>query len=450
MIIPFSIASYKRADLPPVVLRNQFVEKTTDTPEKLVLLPRPGLTESKTLGTGPIRGLFQESGALSEAQFTVSGSQLFNGDSAIGGVAGSGLTQMAATLNTLLIATGSSFQASDGVTVTSVDFPNGYGVSSVANLGGYTLAAATDTRRIYFTLDPSTWDALDYISTTATTANIVGFAQLSDQLWVFTADRTYVFVLTGNSDTPIQAVPGRVFPRGCRSRDSIVLADNTVFWVGDDGIFYRADNAPLRVSDHGIEEMIAESDPADLACWTYPWIGHTMIVLHMTGGTRVYDAATQQWHEVGSYGRTRWRARIGLAQGQQVFAGDDETGQIWTLDASATSDDGAPLERTFTIILTERGFLDRLTLDCTTGVTGGAAQPAGTIELRTSRDSGASWSNWKQASLGQEGQYRAWPAWRSLGMVDEEGMVIQIRLTDSRPWRMSDPRVNDPAAGRSR
>jgi len=450
MIIPFSIASYRRADLPQIVLRNQFAEKTSDTPSRLVLLPRGGLAPYQSLGTGPIFGMFQESGALDGALFTVSGQQLYNGTSAIGALTTSGRVQMAANLNVLLIATGGTFYSSDGASVSAISFPDGASVSATAFLGGYALAARAGSRRIYFTLDPSTWDGLDYISTESSNANIVGFALMSDQLWVFTEDRTYVFVLTGNADTPLQAVPGRVFPRGAMSRDTIATLDNTVFWVGDDGIVYRADNAPLRVSDHGIEESIAASDASELSAWAYPWFGHTMYALNTSDGTFAYDAATQQWHELSSYGRAKWRAHLGLQYERQIIAGDDETGQLWVIDPEATSDNGTPLERTFSILLQERGFLDRLALDCTTGVTGGADQPPGTIELRTSRDGGMSWNSWRDTSLGEEGQYRSRPSWRSIGLVDEQGMLIQVRLTDARPWRLSNVRANEPASGRSR
>jgi hypothetical protein len=454
MIIPYSIASYKRSDLPQIVLRNLFAEKTPQTPNQLVLLPRGGLASYMSVGDGPIRGFYYQAGALDDALFTVSGSSLYNSTSAIGLIGGTGRVQMAATINVLLVATGDALYSSDGSTVEEVAFPDGAGAVSVAFLGGYAVAARTDSRRIYFTLDPSTWDGLDYVSTEGSAANIVGFALVADQLWVFTEDKTYVFVLTGNPDTPIQALPGRVFEKGALARDTITTLDNTVFWVGSDGIVYRADNTPLRISDNGIEELIAASSLADLGSWTYPWFGHTFLVLHTTGGTRVYDAATQQWHEVASYGRSQWRAGTGFLYGRLVLAGDTDTGQVWQVDPTysvdATVGPPSPLERVFTILLDKPGYLDRLTIDCTVGDTEESNETPGIVELRTSRDGGMSWTEWRQVSLGYNGQYRQWPSWRGLGLVDEQGMVIQVRDTSPWPWRISNVRVNDSAGGRSR
>jgi hypothetical protein len=450
VIVPYSIATYRRADLPPIVLRNLFVEKTPDSPPQIALLPRGGLEAYQSIGSGPIRGVFQRSGALSGATFSVSGGNLYSGTTSLGGLGGSGLVRWAASLNTLLIATGGPLYSSDGSAVGNVAFPDGAGVTDVAFLGGYALAARAGSRRIYFTLDPATWDGLDFISTTSSTANIVGFAVVSDQLWVFTEDKTYIFVLTGNADAPLQAVPGRVFDKGCLNRNTITVMDNTVMWTGSDGIDYRADNSPQRISDHGVEEAIALTDSANLSAWTFPWFGHTIRALNTARGTLAYDAATQQWHELASKDRETWRAWTGQLVGRDVICGDDETGQLWKLSSDTLMDGDDLIEREFTILFNDRGFIDRLTFDCTTGVTGGADQPAGTIEARSSRDGGFVWREWQDASLGVEGQYRAHPAWRNFGMVDEHGMIVQVRLTDPRYLRISDVRVNEPAGGRSR
>jgi len=88
-----------------------------------VLLPRPGLSPYHDLGSGRVRGVFQQSGALTDALFTVSGTTLYNGTMAIGTIGGTGRVSMAATLNALLIATGTALYASDGVTVAPIAFP---------------------------------------------------------------------------------------------------------------------------------------------------------------------------------------------------------------------------------------------------------------------------------------------------------------------------------------
>jgi hypothetical protein len=448
--IPYGIQSYKRADIPRIRLENLFVEKTPAEPGGLVLLPRPALAAYDELGSGPIRGMFQQPGAIEDSLFTVSGNALYNGALSIGTIAGTGRVSMAATLNALLVATGDALYATDGATVTSIAFPDDAGVTAVGFIGGYAIASRADSRRIYYTLDPFTWDGLDYLSAEQSTGDIVGMAIISDQVWVFCEQVTEIFVTTGDPDAPLQRVEGRLLDKGTLARDSIAKLDNTVFWIGHDSIVYRGDSTPLRVSDHGIEERIAASDLADLNAWAFPWFGHTFYVLNTTDGTFSYDAATQQWHALSSLNRPKWRALLGVLFNRYVIAGDDETGQLWRLDNDLMTDDGTEIQRWFTVLIKQAGFIDNIALSCSVGDTGSPTTGAGLIEMRTSRDGGQTFTEFRGVSLGEEGHYRQRVAFRRLGVVDQDNMTIQFRVTDPRPSRISYVRVNEPLGGRSR
>lgn len=450
MLIPYGIQTYRRADLPRIRLANLYAEKTPTTPNQVALLPRPGLSPYQEVGSGPIRGLFHAPGALSGTLFALSGTALYGGTTSLGSVPGTSRVRMAATLDTLLIPTGDAFYRSDGATVTAISFPDGAGVIWAGFLGGYAFAFRTNSRRIYFTLDPTTWDGLDYLSAEQGTSNLVGGAIVADQLWAFCEDRTEIFTLTGDPDAPLQRLEGRLFDKGALSRDAIVTMDNTVIWVGHDGVAYRGESTPLRISDHGIEEMIANSDTADISAWAYPWNGHLFYVLHTSEGTVVFDPATQQWHEQASYGRTRWRAGTGVLFGRNVIAGDDETGQLWQLDGSTLSDDGDAIERWFTVILNKSGFADNVTVECETGQTSGVSDDPGILELRTSRDGGMNFSSWRQASLGQWGATRTRAMFRRLGIVDQGGLICQFRMTDPKSYRISYVLLNEALGGRGR
>lgn len=451
MQIPYGIQSYRRADIPQIRLENLFVEKTPAEPGGIVLLPRPGLSPyGEPLGNGPNRGVFQKPGALEDSLFSVSGTELYNGGDLIGTIEGEGRVSMDGTLNALLIATGEKLYASDGETVTEISFPDNAGVTSVGFIGGYALATRANSRRIYFTLNPMVWDGLDYVSAEQSTGDVRGLAIVSDQVWVFCEEVTEIFVTTGDPDTPIQRVEGRLMDKGCLARDGIAKLDNSVFWVGHDGIVYRGDSAPQRVSDHGIEERIAASGVDDLSAWAFPWIGHTFYALNTSDGTFLFDVATQQWTCFSSYGRDKWRALTGTLYGRLVIAGDDETGQLWQLDADAISDDGDPLQRWFTVMIDKRGFLDNITLNCSVGDTGGTPSTPGTAEMRTSRDGGMTFSDFRSTSLGEQGHYRQRVGFKRLGIVDQDGMVINFRITDPRPSRISYVKVNEALGGRSR
>jgi len=225
MLIPPGIGSYKRADLPQVVLRNLYIEKTPLKPTETVFLPRAALTPYQMVGAGPSRGIFQKQGLAGGATFAVSGGALYNGATNIGAISGTVSVAMAAALNVLLVANGAGLYISDSTTVTTIDFPDSAGVVDVAYIGGYSIAARAGSRHIYFTLDPSTWDGLDFISAEQGTYNLVGFSIVAGQLWVFCENHTEIFATTGDADAPLQAVEGRVFDKGALTRDSIVNLD---------------------------------------------------------------------------------------------------------------------------------------------------------------------------------------------------------------------------------
>lgn len=450
MIIPYGIQSYKRADLPQIRLENLYVEQVPSEPNKLALLPRPGLKPYQTIGDGPIRGIFQQPGSVNGMLFTVSRRTLYAGSTSLGNISGSGRVSMAATTNVLLVANSTQLYSSDGATLDTVAFPDGAGVTSVGFLDGYALAARAGTRHVYFTLDPATWDGLDFFSAEQSTGNVIGIKIVGDALWIFCEKVTEVFVPTGDSDAPFQRVDGRLFDKGALARDSAVDLDNSVFWVGHDGIVYRGDSTPKRVSDHGIEERIAESDAADISAWAFPWFGHNFYVLNTSQGTFFFDVATQQWTSAVSYGRPRFRAAMGLLYGRTIIAGDDETNQIWALDATSMTDDDVPIERYFTVIITDSGFIDNISLDCSIGEVADNNIPPGIIEMRTSRDDGQNFLPWKQKTLGKQGHTRAIPNFRKLGFVDQGNMLIQFRITDARPSRISYIKVNEAMGGRAR
>lgn len=450
MLFPLTLATYKRADLPRIRFNNVFAETAQTVASKVVLLPRPGLAARSQVGTGPVRGMFYQPGALASQLFTVSGSRLYAGATNVGDILGRDNVQMAAADTALLITNGTNLYRLVGAALSPVAFPDDAGVASIVYLGGYAVAARKGTRRFYFTLDSATWDGLDYLSAEQFTDPIVGLCVVVDQLWVFCERHTEIFFLTGDADAPFQRVQGRLFDKGALSRDAIVKMDNTVFWVGNDSIVYRGENTPLRVSDHGIEERIAASDATAILAWSFTWRGHLFYVLQLAKETLLFDASTQLWAEATSYGQLRWRARFGLQVGREIVAGDDVNGQIWTLTEGMQREGTDAIQAEWTLLLNDAAFVDNLLFDMSVGAQADPNSAAGLLEIRTSRDGGRTWSEWRQTELGRQGAYRTGPGFNRLGLVDRSGMVVHCRLTDDVPRRISNARVNDMAAGRSR
>lgn len=449
--IPFGTAVYKRADLPPLRLLNLFAEKTPAVEGNVALLPRPGLSAFFTAGDGPIYGMLRQPGALADTTMIVSGQSLHNGSIYIGPLPNLGLVNMSGAIGAFLIATGTALYWTDGGSVAAVAFPDSAGVQAVNFIGGYAIAARADSRRLYYTLDPLTWDGLDYLSAEQSTGDIVGLAVVNDQVWVFCQQVTEIFVLTGNADAPLQPLQGQVMTRGCMSRDTIAQMDNSIFWVGDDGVVYRGGAAPIRVSDHSIEQAIAASTPSQLNAWTFPWVGHRFYVLNTGQGTFAFDAATQQWTEFGTQGFSGLRGWLGFQlDANTVFVGDSINGTIWTLDGGSFKDGDTLNQTVFPALVQKRGYLDNVTVECSVGTTATPEDPAGIMEMRSSRDGGSTWSPWRQDSLGLNGRSRTLISYRRCGLVDLSDMILEFRVTSNVPRRTSWVKINESTAGRGR
>ena len=443
--VPFGIQTYRRYDLPPVRLINFYAEQVPTGKDSVVLLPRPALRKTGQVGNGPINGIFQQSNISDNALFVLSGDTLYSNGTSLGAVDGTGTAKFAGVDGATMLTRGASLYRSTSTALTKIAFPDDAGTTSVIYLAGYAFASRANSRRIYFALDSTMWDALDYVSAEQSTEAIVGMAVLVDQILVLCTLHIEFLFVTGDADAPIQRVQGRVFDKGAKTKDAIVRMDNSVFWVGHDNIVYRADNEPVRVSDHGIEELISKSQTA--VAWSYPWQGHLFYVLQLDAVTVAYDAATQQWHELSSYGRNRWRGRIGFYGLNGMVVGDEVDGTIYTLDENTYADQYEVIVREFTVLVDGPAMVDTLTVDVSNATDDG---PGGLLELRTSRDNGKHWSPYRQKDLGSTGQTRKRAMFRRCGRADQLGYVMQFRLTSPVASRVSSVRMNDIGGGRGR
>jgi hypothetical protein len=98
------------------------------------------------------------------------------------------------------------------------------------------------------------------------------------------------------------------------------------------------------------------------------------------------------------------------------------------------SDGTSPLIRqasAFIKIEEGRPRLDGLVCHCVTGV-GNAVNPGAMpiIEMRHSDDLGRTFSRWRAAQLGAQGDYVARAYWQRLGQMRAPGRLIELRASD--------------------
>lgn len=147
-------------------------------------------------------------------------------------------------------------------------------------------------------------DALTYLSTDEYEAEaqpdrIVSQITSHEEVWTFGARTVQIFVDTGAADAAFSTQQGTLIEQGCAGSYTPASLDNTVFWLGNDGIVYRANGyIPVRISTHAVEQSIANCN-WDLA-YGFSWTdrGHKVYYLTFPDGlTWGYDVATQLWHQ---------------------------------------------------------------------------------------------------------------------------------------------------------
>lgn len=455
--IVYGIAAYKRnnGNLPELRLRNMFIEHVATAPDGVALLSREGLTTTKTVGVGPVKGIFCQNNVFSGNVFTVSGGILYRELASIGSITGTGTVSFAAgSASELLICAGGPLYRYNGTTLTAVTFPDNDNITTVCFHDGLYIAAAAGTDKWYWSDvgDGSTWDPLSFASAEARPDTLADIKVVSDFLFLLGTETIERWANTGDADAPYSRVEGSIIQKGVKGPGVTAAFTDTLVFVGNDGIVYQLSGELQRLSDNGIEERIAAS--TTVCGFGFVYTGHSFYCLRLDTGSFLFDLTTGQWCEFATYGRANWRARCACTSGSLVLFGDDTDGKVLKFSSSWT-DDGVPLERLFSAVFPITGgvaVINSLLLDTNVGWTsllaGQGSDPK--VEMRSSIDAGATWSNWRQSGLGKQGKYRARARWLRCGAFDFPGGMFEIRLTDPVPFRVSNVLVNEPIGGKSR
>lgn len=456
MRVFYGKGAYQRnnGNLPPLRLVNMFVESSQTEQEGVILLSRNGLSERSSWGAGPIRGVFRQPNVFGNAVFALSGSTLYRDGAAIGNILGSGPVSFAAgASNELAINAGSHIYRYDGATLVAVTFPDTAHVVKVAFHDGLYLAARKDSHKWYWSavLDADTWAALDFASAESRPDTVLDFDILNDTAFFFGQQTIEPWANTGDATLPYQRFEQRIFSKGIRDTGCLVKMDQALWFVSNENVAYALRDGPERISDHGIEERIAGS--SSVSCFGFYHEGHAFFCIRLDDCTLAHDVATQQWCEFATSGRANFRAQCATEPGDDPIFGDDETGQLWTLDGWL--DGTGPLERLLTFATPLDGgsvAIDRidawLNVGWTTDLAGQGSDPL--IEMRLSHDAGATFGTWRSAAMGQQGEYRTRTAWRRCGYMDAPGLLGEMRVTDPVGVRMSNIRINEAGGGRGR
>ncbi len=438
-------------------LINLFPEIVPGDGQTAAFLQRaPGLRLLTTVGTGPIRGLWQYAGD----SYVVSGIELYRVTSdwtsyLIGNVSGNGPVGMADNGTQLFIAcnpNGFIYNRVTNVLVPITD-PDFQGAVLVGYLDGYFVYNQPNSQTFWVTalLDGTSVDPLDFASAEGSPDGLVSLIVDHREVWLFGTNSTEVWYNSADVDFPLQRIQGAYNEVGCDAAYSVAKLDNSIMWLGGDsrgrGIVYKANGyTAQRVSTHAIEWQIQQyGNLSNAFAYTYQQDGHAFYVLVFPDNdtTWVYDAASGAWHERAGFvdGEfTRHRGNCQMAFNNQIVIGDYENGNLYAYDLTKYTDNGLPNKwlRSWRALAQGQNDLKRtaqhsLQLNCEMGVgLDGIAQGTDPkVMLRWSDDGGHSWSNEHWTTMGKIGQYGIRAMWRRLGMTQKlRDRVYEVSGTD--------------------
>ena len=307
-------------------------------------------------------------------------------------------------------------QAGSSVAMTTL--PTAPYVSGAVYLDNY-LFIGTSNNRIYNSNvgDPTTWDALNYLSFEQTTDTLVGIAKHLNYLIAFGAVSTQFYYDAANATgSPLAVASSYTSEIGCASGDSIVATSNTVLWIGatktNSRSVYLLDGvSPIRVSTSSVDRHLEADNLGQVSAYCYTINGHTLYILtlHNTQKTLVYDLNEKMWYTwtqfsiqsndqpyPGTYQESYFRPAFFAALGGVAYTLDDDTATLYYFDVNTYRDNNQPIYcRTVTDIIdngtTKRKFYGRLEII--------GDKVAGTMQVRHSGDDYNTWSSYRSVDL---------------------------------------------------
>jgi hypothetical protein len=194
---------------------------------------------------------------------------------------------------------------------------------------------------------------------------------------------------------------------------------------------------PKPISSQELDYIINNySSVSDATAYAYMIGGHPMLQVNFptAQASWLYDMSSNLWSplEYGLDGE-RHRGELQLDFLNQTLIADYTTGDIYTLDPDAYTDNGTAIAREIIgkhfFKDNERVTVDELYVQFETGVglvSGQGDDPQAMLQI--SKDNGHTWGNELWTTIGEMGNYLDRVVWRRLGRARD--WVFKIRVTD--------------------
>ena len=447
--IEFATSSYERGrgGLPPLVAVNMVLEQAPTEKTGKALQSRMAIIDrSADMGAGPVDAIFRKDGVQSGDLFGVSSGVLYRVTTSLGVIPSTGPVSIAGNEGGVMVAAGDALRYYNGVTLSNVAFPDGANVSKVIAGAGRFIALRADTGKFYWTpVLASTVDPLDFATAENQPDGLRDALFIDDILLLFGAETVEFWPNTGDAELPFQPLEGRVIEKGIRATGCAAAIGSSFAWVTHENQVCLTDENNV-ISNNGLQERIEASSTVSL--FAFVMGGNEYLCLQLDNETQVYQPRTGQWGEWRTYGQPRWA--VGCFSGGVM--GSNIDGRTLTFGAGHV-DLGGPMERLWSAGMPMDGgavrisnVVARVNIGQTPFLTGDYVDPV--IEMRTSRDGGKTWGDWRRKSLGRQGDYRQEVRWRGVGLAGRPSFLAEFRVSDPVDIRVSGVLVNEPGGGR--
>jgi hypothetical protein len=288
---------------------NMYVEEVKgEDRTRAVLYSTPGMASFATVGGAP-RGQI----TANETHYAVMGTRLYKITSAgvttdLGEIEGSSLVDMSFNGNQIDIVAELKSYSYDTLTLalSEITDPNFEQAAGCASLASYSIYQVKGTGRFRWRLtNSSSFNALDFATAEAESDNLRAIRRVGNELALLGNSSVEWWYPTGSS------APGDAFAKtstaaasiGCDSRDTAIVFDSGLIWVGRDGLaggrgVYRAEGyTPRKISPPQVDNYLEQvSNPFLLRAFSYQQRGHLFYVLtYPDEWTLAWDIATNQW-----------------------------------------------------------------------------------------------------------------------------------------------------------
>jgi hypothetical protein len=296
-------------------------------------------------------------------------------------------------------------------------------VNSVAFLDGFFLFSIPDGRLFASDLNTTAVNALSFATAEARADGLRRVIVQADRAYAFGESTIEVWKNAGTSPFPLQRGQ-TVMPVGILTTTTVVGAEDAwnapVFFISSDKRVMAMDGyqtAPVSTPD--VERFVSASTVSSIDMLAYVWKGRPYIAISSDQGSWVFDVEAKAWHERGSTGTTRWRAKCSVySNGRWVF-GDSLSGDMLVMSDTLT-ENGAAIGG-----FVQTGPLKDFPANIAAKLVADFTEAAITIYVSWSRDGGKTWTTELQRSIADA---EKWPlSVASLGLSSQHGFIVKFR-----------------------